>query len=88
MKSEHPENTRDSGPYGNGIYGVMEADRFATLPPSAFVRLRALLEGRAAGGEPLDCTIGEPKHPFPDFVADVLDANLDGFGRCTVSDRL
>jgi len=59
----------------------MEADRFATLPPSAFVRLRALLEGRAAGREPLDCTVGEPKHPFPDFVGDVLDANLEGFGK-------
>jgi aspartate/methionine/tyrosine aminotransferase len=59
----------------------MEADRFATLPPSAFVRLRALLEGRAAGAPALDCTVGEPQHPFPDFIARVLEENIAGYGK-------
>ena len=59
----------------------MEADRFASLPPSAFVRLRALLEGRAAGAPALDCTVGEPKHPFPDFIARVLEENIAGYGK-------
>jgi len=59
----------------------MQADRFATLPPSAFVRLRALLEGRAAGAPALDCTVGEPKHPYPDFIARVLEDNIAGYGK-------
>ncbi len=59
----------------------MDLDRFASLPPSAFVRLRALLEGRTSAGASLDATVGEPRHPFPDFVATVLDANMADFGR-------
>ncbi len=54
-------------------------ERFSNLPDYAFPRLRALLETHAPGGEPIAMTIGEPKHPMPGFVADVLAANLDGF---------
>jgi aspartate/methionine/tyrosine aminotransferase len=59
----------------------MESDRFTTLPSSAFVRLRALLEGRAPGDDPIDCTVGEPKHPIPDFVPDILASNVADYGR-------
>jgi len=59
----------------------MEADRFASLPPSAFVRLRALLKGHAHAGDVLDCTVGEPKHPYPDFLAKVLEENIGGFAK-------
>lgn len=55
--------------------------RFSSLPIYAFPRLRALLDGHPAGGEPIAMTIGEPKHPFPDWVGAVLAENLDGFAR-------
>ena len=55
-------------------------ERFSNLPDYAFPRLRALLDAQAPGGDPITMTIGEPKHPMPAFVAEVLAANLDGFG--------
>jgi aspartate/methionine/tyrosine aminotransferase len=53
--------------------------RFANLPDYAFPRLRALLDAHAPGGPVVPMSIGEPKHPMPDFVATVLAANTDGF---------
>lgn len=55
-------------------------ERFSNLPDYAFPRLRKLLDAHAPGGEPIAMTIGEPRHPMPDFVAEVLNANLSGFG--------
>ena len=55
-------------------------ERFSNLPDYAFPRLRALLDSHAPGGDPIAMTIGEPKHPMPGFVADVLAANIAGFG--------
>ena len=55
-------------------------ERFSDLPEYAFPRLRALLDHHAPGGAPLAMTIGEPKHPFPAWVGDVLADNLAGFG--------
>ncbi|WP_022703582.1 aminotransferase class I/II-fold pyridoxal phosphate-dependent enzyme [Pseudorhodobacter ferrugineus] len=54
-------------------------ERFSNLPEYAFPRLRALLDPIPAGGTPIAMTIGEPRHPMPDFVGPVLAANLDGF---------
>ena len=56
------------------------AERFSDLPEYAFPRLRTLLDAHAPGGEPIAMTIGEPKHPMPGFVAEVLAENIDGFG--------
>lgn len=56
-------------------------ERFSNLPEYAFPRLRALLDVHAPGGDVLQMTIGEPRHAFPDFVADVIAANVDGFGQ-------
>ncbi len=56
-------------------------DRFGALPASAFVRLRSLLEGRPAAMPAIDLTIGEPQHPFPSFVPEVLAQNAADFGR-------
>ncbi|WP_128254919.1 aminotransferase class I/II-fold pyridoxal phosphate-dependent enzyme [Falsirhodobacter deserti] len=61
-------------------------ERFSNLPEYAFPRLRALLDPHPAGGEVIHMTIGEPKHPMPPFVADVLAANLDGFGKYPAND--
>jgi aspartate/methionine/tyrosine aminotransferase len=54
-------------------------ERFSHLPDYAFPRLRKLLDHHAPGGEAIAMTIGEPRHPMPDFVGPILAANLDGF---------
>lgn len=56
-------------------------ERFSNLPEYAFPRLRKLLDSTPAGGEVVHLTIGEPRHPMPDFVGEVLAANLDGFAK-------
>lgn len=56
-------------------------ERFADLPDYAFPRLRALLAPHPGGGETVDLTIGEPKHPFPDWLGAELAAHLSSFGK-------
>ncbi len=46
--------------------------RFDALPEYAFPRLRALLDGIPPGGPETRMSIGEPQHPVPDFVPEVL----------------
>lgn len=53
--------------------------RFSNLPDYAFPRLRKLLDSHAPGGEVIHMTIGEPRHPMPEFVGPILAASLDGF---------
>lgn len=55
-------------------------ERFQSLPDYAFPRLRKLLDSHKPGAEPIAMTIGEPRHPMPDFVAGVLAENIAGFG--------
>ena len=52
----------------------------AKLQPYPFERLRALIAGAAPdpGLKPLDLSIGEPKHPTPQFIKDALVGALDG----------
>jgi len=54
-------------------------ERFSNLPDYAFARLRTLLDGDAPGGPVLAMSIGEPRHPMPDFVGPVLAEALAGF---------
>ncbi|MFN6978853.1 MAG: aminotransferase class I/II-fold pyridoxal phosphate-dependent enzyme, partial [Gemmobacter sp.] len=54
-------------------------ERFANLPAYAFPRLRALLDSHAPGGEAIAMTIGEPKHPAPDWLGTALAAEAAGF---------
>ncbi len=56
-------------------------ERFADLPDYVFPRLRGLLDVHEPGAEPIAMTIGEPRHPFPDWVAEVLAAHTADFGR-------
>lgn len=56
-------------------------ERFKTLPEYAFPRLRSLLDGHAAGGEPTAMSIGEPQHPFPEWVGEELAGAVSGFNR-------
>ncbi|MCB1329675.1 MAG: aminotransferase class I/II-fold pyridoxal phosphate-dependent enzyme, partial [Maritimibacter sp.] len=61
-------------------------ERFSGLSEYAFPRLRRLLDGHAPGGPVVHMTIGEPRHPMPDFVGAVIAENLDGFGRYPPND--
>ena len=58
-------------------------ERFQGLPEYAFPRLRRLLDAHPAGtldgGPVVNMTIGEPRHPFPDWVPQVLAENTAGF---------
>lgn len=61
-------------------------ERFSNLPDYAFPRLRKLLDVHEAGGDPINMTIGEPRHPFPDWVAQTITDHIDGFGRYPAND--
>lgn len=54
-------------------------ERFSNLPEYAFPRLRRLLDAHKPGGEPITMTIGEPRHPMPDFVGTVLADHVHEF---------
>ena len=56
-------------------------ERFTNLPEYAFPRLRNLLDSHRPGGEPIAMSIGEPRHPLPDFVGPILAAYLEDFGK-------
>ncbi|MEO0486496.1 MAG: aminotransferase class I/II-fold pyridoxal phosphate-dependent enzyme [Pseudomonadota bacterium] len=59
----------------------MTPERFQTLPDATWPRLRALLDAHPAGGTPVNMTIGEPKHPFPDWLPQMLDSHADGYAK-------
>lgn len=61
-------------------------ERFSNLPAYVFPRLRSLLAPYAPGGAECRMTIGEPQHPMPDFVGEVLGAHLSGFNRYPPND--
>lgn len=54
-------------------------ERFANLPEYAFPRLRKLLDTTPPGGDVVHLTLGEPRHPMPAFVGEVLAAHVAGF---------
>ena len=51
------------------------------LPVSPFARLEQLLDGAQPGNSVIDLTIGEPRHPMPDFVIPALAEAEAGFGK-------
>lgn len=61
-------------------------ERFSDLGEYAFARLRALLDRHAPGGESLAMSIGEPRHPFPAFVGEMIAQEIEGFGRYPVNE--
>jgi N-succinyldiaminopimelate aminotransferase len=53
--------------------------RLARLQPYPFEKLHALTaEATASPLAPIRLSIGEPKHPTPQFIRDALTGNLDG----------
>ena len=54
-------------------------ERFENLPLYAFSRLRELLDGVVPTCQEISMTIGEPRHPFPEWVTDIIVKNSSGF---------
>ncbi len=48
---------------------------------SPFQRLRDLIEGEEPGAAPIDMTIGEPRHGFPEFASAILQEHAKAFGK-------
>ena len=48
---------------------------------SPFVRLRELLADLPPGKQAISMAVGEPQHPMPSFVAPVIAAHVEEFGR-------
>ena len=60
---------------------MQQPERFSDLPEYAFPRLRALIEGVAAGGPLLPMSLGEPRHDLPPFLGEALAKHAGLFGR-------
>jgi N-succinyldiaminopimelate aminotransferase len=60
--------------------------RFSDLPDYAFPRLRKLLDTHAPGGDPIAMSIGEPTHPMPPFVGEVIAQSLQDFAKYPVNE--
>jgi len=61
-------------------------ERFSNLPDYAFPRLRKLLDVYPSGADPIVMTIGEPRHPMPDFVGEVMAASIGEFAKYPAND--
>ncbi len=55
--------------------------RFSGLPEYAFPRLRALLAPHSPGGAEVPMSIGEPMHPVPPMLAEVLAGAIAGYSK-------
>jgi aspartate/methionine/tyrosine aminotransferase len=51
------------------------ANDLGKLVRSPFARLRELLDGAEPGDTPIDMSIGAPRHPLPDFIAEIIHAH-------------
>lgn len=60
-------------------------ERFSNLPEYAFPRLRALLDPIEPGGppgvEPVAMSLGEPRHPLPEFLGEALARHTHLYGK-------
>lgn len=57
------------------------SERFSELPEYAFTRLRNLLDGHEPGGSPVDLSVGEPQHAFPEWINDIIAQASEGLGK-------
>ncbi len=56
--------------------------RLRALPDYPFARLNALIDGVSPGAaEPLNLSVGEPQHPTPAMVAEILTARAEDWRR-------
>lgn len=56
-------------------------ERFSHLPEYAFPRMRALLDAHPAGGDVIHMSIGEPRHPMPEFVPELIERHAGEFAK-------
>ena len=61
-------------------------ERFSNLPDYAFPRLRALLGDTPPGGPVAPMSIGEPQHPFPAWIGEILVGAMAEFGKYPPND--
>ena len=54
--------------------------RITQLPEYPFPRLRRLLDGESPGNNIIDLSVGEPKHPFPEWIISSVAQAACGFG--------
>ena len=54
--------------------------RFDDLGDSPFERLNRLIAGVKPGREPIMMSLGEPQHPYPDWVGEVLHDHRGAYG--------
>jgi aspartate/methionine/tyrosine aminotransferase len=64
----------------------MFPERFSNLPAYAFPRLRALLDSHKPGDSVLHMSIGEPKHPFPEWITRIITDHAREFGQYPPND--
>jgi N-succinyldiaminopimelate aminotransferase len=57
------------------------AENLLSSIQSPFQRLRDFLNAEKPGALPIDMTIGEPRHGFPDFAADSISEHSADFGK-------
>jgi len=56
-------------------------NRLDSLPEGPFPRLNALIDAIEPGKPPLIMSLGEPQHPFPDFISRIITENAQSFGK-------
>lgn len=61
-------------------------ERFSNLPEYAFPRLRKLLDVYPSGADPIVMTIGEPRHPMPAFIGEVMAKSISEFAKYPVNE--
>lgn len=61
-------------------------ERFSNLPEYAFPRMRALLDAHQAGGDVIHMSIGEPRHPMPDFIGELIERHSGEFAKYPPND--
>ena len=64
-------------PRGDLPRGDLPRQDFGALVRSPFDRLRTLLDGVAPGAEPIDMSIGAPRHPMPDILPDIIHEHAE-----------
>ncbi len=72
----------DPEPEANMVF----PERFSNLPEYAFPRLRRLLDAHEPGGKVIHMSIGEPRHPFPSWVTDIIQDHAGEFGKYPPTD--
>lgn len=61
------------------MYHMNTVNRFDAMGQATWPRLRALLDPIQPGGDVINMTIGDPQHPFPEWVSDILMQEMQGF---------